>query len=176
MQVTSPSPGEHSLGSVLQPREAGLAGAPFFPGMFWNFVASLAGGSHALGLIAISASLMSSTKALGCSQGQEARRDCRWVSSGSLQTKGPVVPELELFICPSAGTGCSCGCRQEGFLEEGQGQCSTRMSAPRCSVHVRDGKKGREGRRRRGRTERKKVMSKPKTEVSTSCPPIGEMG
>ncbi|KAK2107832.1 hypothetical protein P7K49_012997, partial [Saguinus oedipus] len=42
LQVTSPSPGEDSLGFVLQPREAGLGGAPFLPGTFWNFVASLA--------------------------------------------------------------------------------------------------------------------------------------
>lgn len=39
-------------------------------------------------------------------------------------------PKSEPFISQSVGTGCSHGCRQEGFLEEGQYKCSTRMSAP----------------------------------------------
>lgn len=90
LQVTSPSPGEDSLGSVFQPREAGLAGAPFLPGTFWNFVASLAERSHALGLIVTSASLASLTNASGCSQRREAGRDFRLVSS----VHSPCPPHL----------------------------------------------------------------------------------
>ena len=128
-QVTSPSPGEDSLGIVLQPWEAGLGGAPFLPGMFWNFVASLAGKSHALGFILIAASLMSFTDALGCSQGPEAGREGAPAQAGSglqvslfnstcssqilsgpealcSRAKGPQVRAIH----QSAGTGGNYGC------------------------------------------------------------------
>lgn len=101
MQVISPSPAEDSLRIVLQPREAGLSGASFLPEMFWNFVASLAGKSHVLGLILIAASLLSFTDAPGCSQGQESGRDGAPAQLGSgLQVSlfNPTCPSQILSI------------------------------------------------------------------------------